>query len=655
MYGHDLTFFDGVAISCSAFCAALAWIYWRENQRWNLRGYKVLSASMAIGAFAWTGSVFWGALEIKGDASDFTAAVPCLISVGLLLIGFVQSAKSPGRSWRMERTFVVVTLLCAAITAYFSLDLSIGVDVVIVLFTTACGVKALTKHFAHPSGSYWLIGVSFFTHPFLYIPLRLPGSEISAEHLDQLLAVPFTTIGMMIFAVGFAQSREKVLSTVQALNESKDVIQKMLYVDTETGLPSRQTQIEHAEKLAATGTPFAVLGIYFRNYSEVYSNFGSKYGADIVRYFIVALKEMLPPGYQLAKSLGMRFSIVVTGDIDDASLARIANRIIERMKTPFQLEDAAIVVQVSIGASSYPADGSSIADVIRTAYTALTEAEQLDVPGYCRFSQELVKRSQHLHWLDHNLRLAFERNEFALHYQPKVSLKDGSCEAVEALIRWTHSEVGSVRPDQFIPRCESNGLIIALGHWIISTAAGHAALWKSMGCSIRIAINISVQQLHDPELLSKLREAQRIAGGLLDFELTESCFMSNDPHFSQLISQIRDLEFGIHLDDFGTGYSSLSRLKDLPLSVLKLDKIFVQDIANVSRGQTLLRAMIQLARELRLQVVAEGVETPEQALFLKAQGVEFAQGWLYARAMPSDELLEWYSVNGQPKSIASSV
>jgi cyclic di-GMP phosphodiesterase Gmr len=460
------------------------------------------------------------------------------------------------------------------------------------------------------------------------------------------LALPFTFVGMMIFAVGFAQSREKVISTVNALNESKDVIKKMLFVDAETGLPSRQAQIERIEELVAKGTPFAVIGIFFRNYSQVYSNFGLHYGSAILAEFVLALNEILPPGYQLGRTLGMRFSIVATGDTDDATLASFANRIIERMKRPFQLENAAIVVQVSIGSSAYPFDGSSAADVIRSAYTALMEAEQLDESGYCRFTEQLVKRSQHLHWLDHNLRLAFEKNEFALHYQPKVDLGDGSCNSVEALIRWTHSEAGNVRPDQFIPRCESNGLIIALGHWIISTAARNAAMWSARGCTMRVAINISVQQLRDPELLANLREAQHIAGGLLDFELTESCFMSNEPHFLELISQIRHLKFGIHLDDFGTGYSSLSRLKDLPLTVLKLDKIFVQDIANVERGQKLLRAMIHLARELELQVVAEGVETQEQASFLKAHGVEYGQGWLYAPAMPSDDLLKWYSTNG---------
>ncbi|MFZ6820007.1 putative bifunctional diguanylate cyclase/phosphodiesterase [Undibacterium sp. Ji22W] len=609
---------------------------------------------MALGAFAWTGSVFWGELEIKGDSSDLITAVPCLIGVALLLIGFAHTTKNPGQSWKPERKFLVFTLFSAAIAALVSRDLSISVDAVIVLLTTACGIRGLNRHKADPSGGYNLIGIAFFTYPLLYLPLRLPGSHISAEQLDQLLSVPFTAVGMMIFAVGFAQSREKIISTVDALNESKEVIRKMLYIDADTGLPTRQAQLEWAKELTEAGTPYVIIGIFLRNYSQLYSNFGMRQSNAVVNEFVLALKEIMPPGYRLGRSLGMRFSILATGDISDASIASFASRIMERLKIPFQLEDAAIVVQVSIGSSAYPADGVSLSDVIRNAYTALTEAEQLDEPVYCRFNEELVKKSQHLHWLDHNLRLAIERNEFALHYQPKIDLRDGSCNAVEALIRWTHPEAGNVRPDQFIPRCESNGLIIALGNWIISTAANHAATWNAQACPMRVAINISVQQLRDPELLSKLRDAQTTAGGLLDFELTESCFMSNEPHFLELITEIRHLKFGIHLDDFGTGYSSLSRLKDLPLTVLKLDRVFVQDIANVSRGQKLLRAMIHLARELELQVVAEGVETQEQATFLKDQGVEFAQGWLYARAMPSDELLEWYSLNGKSNRAAVS-
>jgi cyclic di-GMP phosphodiesterase Gmr len=214
---------------------------------------------------------------------------------------------------------------------------------------------------------------------------------------------------------------------------------------------------------------------------------------------------------------------------------------------------------------------------------------------------------------------------------------------VEALLRWTHPEHGNIAPSEFIERCEANGMIIPLGRWIIDTAARQAAAWAYRGSPVRVAINLSAKQLADPELLSCLAEGQKIAQGLLDLELTESSFIENEHQIEAFIHHCRDLGYGVHLDDFGTGYSSLSRLGNLPLTVLKLDRSFVSEIGRSEKGRSLLRSMIGIAHELKLNVVAEGVENEEQAQFLRELGVSQAQGWLYAPAMSVQKLDEWRS------------
>ena len=263
--------------------------------------------------------------------------------------------------------------------------------------------------------------------------------------------------------------------------------------------------------------------------------------------------------------------------------------------------------------------------------------------AYRLFDPIMLRSVQQLQWLDQNLRLALENGQFELFYQPKVNLADRTTGSVEALIRWTHPERGNIPPDEFIGRCESNGLIIPLGHWIIDAAALQAAEWRDQGHAVRIAINVSANQLADSELLQKLRAAQARANGLLDIELTESCLMSNQDKTLELLHQCRELDFGVHLDDFGTGYSSLSVLAKLPLTMIKLDRAFVREISNEGNGKALLKSMISMAKELGLAVVAEGVETQEQADFLSGQDVALAQGWLYAPAMPVKKFNQWLS------------
>ena len=469
----------------------------------------------------------------------------------------------------------------------------------------------------------------------------LTFAEDNHQEYVEIILAPFIDRGVTKGVMGIARDVTAFQRNEDELRQQKQALRKLLYSDELTGLPSRQAQIERIQALASQGRNFSIIALALNNFSRIFSNFGSTMSDSVIAGTASAIQQILPSGCELYRTADTRFAVVVVEIIAPEYLTRLANRIIECLSLPLQVGDADIFVNLSLGIASYPTHGANTDQLIRNTIAALNEAEQVDGTALRLFAPTMLEKVRQLQWLDLNLRLALERGQFELHYQPKVNLANGRCESVEALIRWPHPEKGQIRPDEFIGRSESNGLIIPLGHWIISTAARQAADWRAQGRPMRVAINISARQLGDPELLARLLMAQRLAGGLLDIELTESCLMSSHEGMLEVILPCREQGFGLHLDDFGTGYSSLSVLSRLPLTHLKIDRAFIQEIGKPGNGQALLKSMIGMARELGLSVVAEGVETPEQADFLRDQGVGLAQGWLYAPAMSPHKFSLW--------------
>lgn len=250
-------------------------------------------------------------------------------------------------------------------------------------------------------------------------------------------------------------------------------------------------------------------------------------------------------------------------------------------------------------------------------------------------------------WLDAQLHQALDRDEFELWYQPKIDLLDGSIGSVEALIRWRKPDVGYIGPDRFIPRAEANGTIVAIGRWVVRTAAQQAKNWAGKGRPLRISVNVSAKQVSDDtELVEVLQAAQLDCGGLIDVELTESSFLEDAQAAQSFISASRAAGCGVHLDDFGSGYSSLGQLASLELTAVKLDRTFVSEQGNSFKQHAMLEAIARLTQALGLDVIAEGVETRAVAQSLSAIGVRYAQGWLYSKALPADDLLSWLDDQG---------
>lgn len=427
-----------------------------------------------------------------------------------------------------------------------------------------------------------------------------------------------------------------------------DALRELLNHDELTGLLSRHALREELLGWVARDETFGLLSLKLVDFGLLRDNFGPEGADQVLIETAAALRALLAPGQLLAREGGDEFSIAVpTAHGDNSELQRLGRSILNRFKAPLQLASTEVNASIAIGAVSYPAHGASLEELLRNASTALHSA--LESPGshLTVYEPRLLLRARERLWLDHHLRRALDLHQLELHYQPKVALAGEVATSVEALLRWRHPKRGLIRPDLFIARAEKNGQIVAMGRWVIVNAAAQAAQWLAQGLRVRIAINISARQLSDPELPRWLAECQRIAHGLLDVELTESCVIEDEGRAEGFMQECRLLGCQVFLDDFGTGFSSLAQLARLPLDSIKLDRSFIN--TGGERGQALIRSLVTAARELQLKVIAEGVETEVQARWLLEMKVDEAQGWLYAPALPAPEYQAWLAAHNGKK------
>lgn len=441
-----------------------------------------------------------------------------------------------------------------------------------------------------------------------------------------------------------AQERFLVCSGIDVTDErdAKARLVELANQDMLTGLPNRHAIEEHISKLLQPENPaaFGLIFLDLDNFKKVNDHYGHITGDALIREVALALKECLAANDIVARLGGDEFLIVVASPSMHA-VENTAHRILERMQQPFCLTRAEVYSGCSIGIAMYPAHGKTLVDLVRSADTAMYVAKDEGRRTYRVFDESMNSKISEYIWLDSNMRAAIEEQQFELYYQPKVSLLTEKIESVEALIRWNHPTRGLVPPNEFISYAEESGLIVQLGRWIIDTAARQAGLWKKQGLNLRIAINVSARQLRVPTILEDFTQAilsNGLTPSMIDLELTESCLVDDERLAHRLIRMFRELGAQVHMDDFGTGYSSLSQLARLPLDVLKLDGSFIKSIHTDMKAQALVRSMVAVGHELSLKIVAECVETREQADFLRQIGVDYAQGYLYAKPLKLSDL-----------------
>nr|WP_272912673.1 bifunctional diguanylate cyclase/phosphodiesterase [Pseudomonas syringae] len=354
------------------------------------------------------------------------------------------------------------------------------------------------------------------------------------------------------------------------------------------------------------------------------------------------LKDCIDENSVVARLGGDEFSIVVTHNVYSESLIKsLATQVVDALGKPFNLGGQDIFVSASVGIANYPFDGRDTGVILKNADTAMYHAKKSGRNNYkfynARMNESLTRRLQ----TETLLRGALERDEFILHFQPKVSLTDGRISGLEALLRWNHPEQGMISPADFIPILEDTGLIIPVGVWVIQKVCETLKSWEESNVRmVPIAINLSVRQLQVKGLAETVKhvvEAYGINPALLEFELTESMLMIDPESAVEILRDIKSYGISLSVDDFGTGYSSLAYLKRFPLDALKIDRAFIKDITSNHEDAAITRAVIVLAHELGLKVIAEGVETIDQLELLVAYGCDQMQGYLFSKPVISDE------------------
>lgn len=640
---NNMDVFDGLAIASGGLCLCMAWAYLQAARRTAQPGTGLLAASMLFAALTWTLSATVGSFVYRGNLLEHAIVlIPAIAATASVAIGFLQYVSAGRWNWPRMLAFTVGLMSLGQLWRMTG-GPAWSVDAVVSLMLSALGVYCFFRHARQPTAGYLLIGGAFFIQPVTFLAAMGWGADL--DHMRQLLGVPFALVGMIVFMIGFLRSHDVLAAHLAEISDKRQRLHAMVYQDEVTGLPSAHAQRKRMQELMANGQAFSLMLINLDDFRMINNNLGPAGGNAIIARTAQVMQEAIQGEGVLGRSGGAEFSLIIPHQLEADPLRALGRRIQARMEAPIYFENAIVYVPLSIGMARYPLDATDSEQLQRVAHVAVHEVKQRGGHDICGYESYMDDGLQEQVWLDRNLREALDRQQLSLHYQPKLLLHNGRATSVEALLRWTHPQRGGIRPDQFIPRAEATGLIIPIGRWVLDVAARQAAHWAHQGYALRVAVNVSAKQLVDPELMTHLRAAQSVAGGLLDIELTESSMLVNEKDSMQFIEQCRAMGYGVHLDDFGTGYSSLSRLGNLPLTLIKLDRAFVTPIGKSEKANALLKAMLSIGKELGIKVVAEGVETQAQADYLRALGVDYAQGWLYARAMPRDECDEWLAAN----------
>ncbi len=428
--------------------------------------------------------------------------------------------------------------------------------------------------------------------------------------------------------------------------EAESSLQRMSQYDFLTGLPNRQQlqqQLDHILLHAGRQQHrVAVLCLGLDDFKGINEQYSYQTGDQLLLCLADRLRAHGGRLGTLARLGGDQF-VLIQADIEQPyEAAELAQSVLDDLEKVFPLEQQEVRLRATIGITLFPEDGDTTEDLLQKAEQTMTLAKSRSRNRYQFYIASLDSEMRRRRELEKDLREALARNEFHLVYQPQVDYRDHQVVGVEALIRWQHPQHGFVPPDLFIPLAEQNGTIIAIGEWVLEQACIQLREWYDQGFTgMRMAINLSTVQLHHPELprfVNNLMQTYRLPPQSLEMEVTETGLMEDITKAAQHLLSLRRSGALIAIDDFGTGYSSLSYLKSLPLDKIKIDKSFVQEVLEDEDDATIVRAIIQLAKNLGMQVIAEGVETVEQEAYIIAQGCDEGQGYLYSKPLPPREL-----------------
>lgn len=436
------------------------------------------------------------------------------------------------------------------------------------------------------------------------------------------------------------------LKDITELKKKDEILYNMEYYDSLTGLPNKSLFSDRLNMALAQARRYkemcAVIVLDLDNFKAINDTLGHSVGDELLKQVAQKIKSILREVDTVARIGGDEFIILQPQIKKISDATRIADRILEKFQKPWALKGKEYYITASMGIGIYPNDGQDGQTIFKNADTALYRAKELGRNNYQLYAESMNAKVMQKLDMENNLRRAIEREEFVLFYQPQIDMRNGKIVGMEALLRWYRPEYGLVPPMEFIPLAEESGLIVPIGEWVIKTVFRQSKKWIDSGIGPQlIAVNLSARQFqqHDlVELIERFRRETQLRPELIELEITESTAMRDLEFTIDILNQLREIGIRIALDDFGIGYSSLNYLRQLPINTLKIDKSFVQEITTNPNAEAIANTVINLAHMLNLKVVAEGIETKEQLCFLTNEGCDRAQGYLFSKPLPADEI-----------------
>lgn len=435
--------------------------------------------------------------------------------------------------------------------------------------------------------------------------------------------------------------------------KAENKIKKLAYFDRLTKLANRllfSDRISHAiTQSKHSKHKLCILYLDLDRFKNINDSFGHPAGDEVLKMIAERLKKVVREEDTLARLGGDEFALLVENIEHSHNAVLLAAKIQSCFEKNFLVQDNEFYISASIGISMYPNDGNDVATLLKNADAAMYKAKNIERGGFQFYTQELSEKALYHYTIESGLRTALNKHQFEVHYQPKIDLLNGGITGVEALVRWVHPEKGMISPEKFITIAEESGQIRGIGEWVLSQACRDAQQWRSLGLDFgRVAVNLSGIQIQSDSLREVIKSVLLKTGlstELLELEVTENILMRDTEGSASSLSDLRDMGITIAIDDFGTGFSSLAQLAALPVDKLKIDRSFITNVCNDKQNAEISRTIIALGRTLNKTVIAEGIEDSDQLEFLKSEGCDEGQGFLFARPLTNSQLHEFLENN----------
>jgi diguanylate cyclase (GGDEF)-like protein len=475
----------------------------------------------------------------------------------------------------------------------------------------------------------------------------MPLVVLSAEH-DEHMALRAIQLGAQDYVFKGSGGAAQIQRAIRYAIERKQVQGRLDFLATHdalTGLPNRQLFIDSLNQLITYSKrdagDAAVVVVGLTGLGLINQGYGHDTGDTVIRAAVARLQQCLPEATHLSYTGGVEFAFTLSDRADVAEAPDLGERIIEAIRRPFRMGDQEFYLNCSVGMALHALDADQAHALLKCAESALYQARNLGSNGLRFYSADMNTHLRERLEFERELRYALERNQFELHFQPIIDAQSGRMVGAEALVRWRHPERGLIYPEKFLPTAEQTDLMVDLGAWVLSTACREASGWQTYGAAPRVAVNVSARQFERDDFVKRVAETLAATGippGQLELELTESVMQRGQSRAA--VAALRRMGVGISIDDFGTGFSSLSYLKAFPVDTLKIDRSFVANVTSDTRDAAIVRAIVAMAHNLDIGVVAEGVETAAQFEFLRQHGCDQVQGYYFGRPTNAAAMLE---------------